>query len=70
MNNAEQITFKLEYAERMKEKSQKVYLTQFDVERKDFWAQKIFGSPEYSFMFRVLIPNDRYAILNGYEIAG
>jgi len=69
LTTEEMMLFKRDYISRMTHKAVKVMLTPYEAQNQDFWADKLFGSAEYSFMFDVLIPNSNYAQEYGYEIA-
>ena len=64
------IAFKKQYSGLMKEKQVKVKLTPYEARRHDAWANNIFGSSEYAFMWDILIHNEEDALENGYYIAG
>ena len=69
MTTENMITFKKDYLNLLKKKSRKIILTPYEARRHDAWAENIFGSSEYSFMFEVLISNVDHAKTYGYEIA-
>jgi len=69
MNLTEQILFKQKYMSKLKDSPKTILLSPYEAEHKDHWANKVFGNPKYAFMFQVLIPNIKYAINNGYEVA-
>ncbi|WP_294959194.1 hypothetical protein [Sulfurovum sp.] len=69
MTTEEMMRFKKNYLEKLSENSRKVILTPYEARRKDAWAENLFGSSEYSFMFSVLVHNVDNAKENGYEVA-
>ena len=69
MTTEEMIVFKKDYLNLIKKNSAKVILTAHEARRHDAWAENIFGSSEYLFMFDVLISNVDHAKEYGYEIA-
>lgn len=68
MTTEEMMKFKKSYLEKLKTKSRKIILTPYEVRRKDAWAENVFGSAEYDFMFDVLIPNVEHAKEYGYDV--
>ncbi len=70
MTSDEIIDIKNNYFMRMKTRGSKlVFLNEYEVQRKDFWSQKIFGTPNYTFMFDILIYDIKKAKVEGYYIA-
>jgi len=60
--------FKEKYTEALSTNSRLVRLTPYEARNRDYWAKRVFGNAEYSFMFDVLIPNIDHALEYGYEI--
>ncbi|MGW8169660.1 MAG: hypothetical protein ACWGHH_06615 [Sulfurovaceae bacterium] len=69
MITEEMMSFKKRYMERMARSSVRVVLTPYDVQRKDYWSERLFGSSEYAWMFDLLIHNVDDALENGYWVA-
>lgn len=69
MTTEEMIAFKSEYMRLLSTSNLKVILTHHEAKRHDFWAEKIFGSSEYAFMYDVIVHNEIDALENGYYIA-
>ena len=69
MTTVKMMLCKKDYLYLLKKNSKKVILTAHEARRHDAWAENVFGSSEYSFMFNVLISNADHAKEYGYEIA-